>query len=368
MIALLGKRDEPTDGIRDYCGHLSAALAFHNIYLEVVPLSWERDGWAGSLRQLRQRSRAWRGEWVLLQYTGLAWSRRGFPRYISRILRILRGNGAHCGVVFHESMPAAGSRFQDVLRAKFQRMIMRRAFNISERSVFTVPLERVSWLTSDTSKAVCVPLGPPIPPSFALRELSPEGSLRRVGVFCITGGNHTARETLDIATAVRAVRKRIGPVSLTVLGRGVDEARSGLEKELAGSTEELKISGILPEAVVTEKLASCDVILYVRGEISPQRSSGLVGVACGLPIVAYRGPGTVFPITEAGIEFAPLWDRNALADALCHVLQDRQRWQELRDKSRRAYTKYFSWDHIAEQFAASFPLQENSSREGYGSR
>ena len=91
-------------------------------------------------------------------------------------------------------------------------------------------------------------------------------------------------------------------------------------------------------------------MLFIRGELSPQRGSALAAVACGLPLVAYRGPGTVFPITGAGVELAPLNNRAALAEALCRVLQDDALRLALRERSRHAYASYFSWDVIAQRY------------------
>jgi len=354
MIALLGKRDEPTDGVRDYCAHLGVALAPRGVVLKIAEVRWDRDGWRSSLRQLRAQSRAWRGQWVLLQYTSLAWSRRGLPFRFLEVLRILRENGIRCGVVFHEWMPATGHRVRDTLRGRFQRMIMRRGFHIAERSVFAAPIENIVWLAQPTARAIFIPLGANCPAMQAPRDLCADGLPRRVGVFGITGSGRTSREVADIASATRILRQRAGPVSLIVMGRGAEAARPALEAELAGSGVELQIRGILPESEIARQLASCDVMLFVRGEISNQRGSALAGVACGLPVVGYRGPSTGFPVTEAGVELAPLNNRGALVDALCHVLQDRTHWRELHERSRRAYSNFFSWDHIADCYVAAF--------------
>jgi len=353
MIALLGERDEPIDAVRDYCEYLAEALARRGITLEFEEVRWKR-GWARSLRQLRSQSRAWRGQWVLVQYTSLAWSRRGFPWRFLEVLHILRGNRARCGVVFHEWTPATGHRVRDLVRARFQGIIMRRAFHNAERSVFTTPLEHIAWLPRPAPSAAFIPIGANCPAMQAPRDLSADGSPRRVGVFGITGSGRTSREVADIASAMRILRQRIGPTSLIVMGRGVEVARPALENELAGSGVELQVSGILPQGEIAQRLASCDVMLFVRGEISNQRGSALAGVACGLPVAGYRGPNTCFPITEAGVELAPLNDRAALAEALCRALQSRPCWRELHERSRRAYADFFSWDRIAERYAAVF--------------
>lgn len=47
-IALLGRRDGPTDGVADYCTHLGAALGLHGYELEIAPVPWRNE--AGALR------------------------------------------------------------------------------------------------------------------------------------------------------------------------------------------------------------------------------------------------------------------------------------------------------------------------------
>ena len=78
-VALLGRQDEPTDGVRDYCELLSQAFARRGMQMEIVALRWDVDGWRKALGTLWKASRGWSGRIILLQYTALMWSRRGFP-------------------------------------------------------------------------------------------------------------------------------------------------------------------------------------------------------------------------------------------------------------------------------------------------
>src|SRR5207244_7986750 len=89
MVALLGRRDEPTDGVRDYCSLLAEALRRRGVTLKLAESFWERDGWLRELWNLWKQSRKWRGEWVLMEYTALAWSRRGFPFGVLAVLALL---------------------------------------------------------------------------------------------------------------------------------------------------------------------------------------------------------------------------------------------------------------------------------------
>jgi len=78
-IALLGKRDEPTDAVEEYCRYLADSLRAHEVQLEIRRVPWEIHGWSEALNALRLQATGWRDTWVLVQYTALAWSSRGFP-------------------------------------------------------------------------------------------------------------------------------------------------------------------------------------------------------------------------------------------------------------------------------------------------
>jgi hypothetical protein len=61
VIALLGRRDEPTDAVEDYCRYLGQALVAHDIQLEIRRVPWNEHGWAAALEALRLQAETWRG-------------------------------------------------------------------------------------------------------------------------------------------------------------------------------------------------------------------------------------------------------------------------------------------------------------------
>ena len=87
-IALLARKDEPTDALEEYCLYLSAALSKQEIQLEIQRVPWEIHGWTAAFKTLRKQAMQWRGTWVLVQYTALAWSSRGFPQKVLRAIEI----------------------------------------------------------------------------------------------------------------------------------------------------------------------------------------------------------------------------------------------------------------------------------------
>jgi len=125
-IALLGRRDIPVDGVEDYCNFLAQSLRDEGVRLELYRMDWDRSSRIGALLRLGRTARDWRGKWVLVQYTALGWSRRGFTGYLLAVIRILRFRKANVAVVFHEpSRQLSGSRGIDRLRGGLQDRVIR---------------------------------------------------------------------------------------------------------------------------------------------------------------------------------------------------------------------------------------------------
>src|SRR5712671_24727 len=150
VIALLGRQDAPTDAVEEYCRYLGEALIAEDFELTIERVAWPQKGWSRAASRLRRRAKGWRGAWVLVQYTALAWSARGFPLRFPRVLKSLKAAGARLGVVFHDIEPYSGTRVIDGLRRRVQLHVMLKALRLSDAAVFTVPMERVSWAKHET--------------------------------------------------------------------------------------------------------------------------------------------------------------------------------------------------------------------------
>src|ERR1700737_3094975 len=107
-IAVLGREDEPTDALEDYCKLLAQALHKRGCSLEISRIAWAEQGWCRALRDADKRFTERRCGWALVQYTALAWSRRGFPLSFTRIIDGLKDAGIHVLIVFHEPEPFGG--------------------------------------------------------------------------------------------------------------------------------------------------------------------------------------------------------------------------------------------------------------------
>jgi glycosyltransferase involved in cell wall biosynthesis len=351
-VALLGRQDEPTDGVEEYCTWLARSLAPLGIILKFSRVPWARTGWRAALADLRRQAAAWASRVVFVQYTALAWSRRGFPWRLPQVLRILHAAGARCVVVFHDAGPYPGRRFADRVRRLCQVHLMRCAWRRSHGVILTVPPEILTWRRPASPVPIFMPVGAnlPAPASFhdAARVAS---SPLTVAVYGVTGGAHLQREVADIALAVNRVASRVSELRLVVFGRGAQDARAPLEGAIDQSRAELEVKGLLPSQEVARTLEAADVLLFVRGHISTRRGSAIAGIVCGLPVVAYAGPETAAPITDAGVLLVSLGDREALAQTLERVLTNDELRASLAKRSQHAAAQVFSWQAIAARYA-----------------
>lgn len=353
VVALLGRRDEPTDAVEQYCLRLAEALRARDFAMEIIRMPWKERGWPAALKSLRQRAAEWRGRWVLLQYTALAWSLRGLPTEVPRAMRVLKSAGTRIGVVFHDAQAYSGERMVDHLRRFVQQRTMRQILRSSDLAILTVPAEKLPWISAEMNKLVFIPVGANFPPVTAPVE---ESNLRRdetptVAVFGVTGGAAGQQEVSQITAAVRFAAEKLGKIHLLVFGRNADSAETGLRKGLRDLPVALAVSGVLPESDVQRLLHASDVLLFVRGPISSRRGSAIAGIACGLPVIAFSGSETAAPITDAGVVLVPGDNKTALGEALVRVLSDRNYHGRLAERSRSAYKNHFSWDAIAARYA-----------------
>ena len=351
-IALLGRKDEPTDALEEYCRYLGAALQAEDIQLELNRVPWEIQGWPKALQALQLQAIKWRGTWVFVQYTALAWSARGFPQKLLRALKILKAAGARVGIVFHDVEPYPGTRLIDSVRRFDQVCTMRRTLALADLSVFTVPPERLSWLTVAPSNAVFIPVGPNLPIPTLLTASSQQDHPPTIGVFGITGGEGGTRETKIILAAGRYAAQSLGKLRLSVFGRYTELREIELREGFRDLPVELSVEGVLEPSQVVQRLSVCDVLLFVRGPVSSRRSSAIAGIACGLPIIAYHGSETAMPITEAGVVLVSPDHPDELNSALVRVLCDAAYRMDLAARSRAAYQTHFAWPAIAARFSA----------------
>lgn len=353
VIALLGRRDAPTDAVEEYCRYLGEALIAEDFDLIIERVAWKESGWGRAVSEVRERAHGWRGAWVFVQYTALAWSERGFPLRFLQVLKILKAAGVRLGVVFHDFEPYAGKRAIDAVRRRVQLRVMRTSLRLCDAAVLTVPLQKSSWIKHEPGKGYFIPVGANLPTSSdanSRQGISMGGKLS-IAVYSITGGEAGRWEIDNIVEAVRFAAGRVGNLRLIVFGRNAQDAESELTKRFRDSEVELHVLGVLPPEDVVRSLSISDVLLFVRGPISTRRGSAIAGIACGLPVIAFEGPETAAPITEAGLAIFSPQRKGDLGDVLLRVLQDEHYRASLAQRSLVAQRQYFSWHVIAARYA-----------------
>jgi len=352
-IALLGQRDQPTDGVQDYCQMLSDAFVEYGFSLALVRMPWAERGWLSAIRWLWQESITWRGRRVLLQYTALAWSRRGFPIGLLWVLFLLRYRGAAIAAVFHDPSAYGGTRAIDRLRRTVQHFVMRRICVFADHVVVPVNPAHLFWLTSQQGKVVFVPVGSNIPAPLQRPPARTQLNERidvSITVFGITPGEAGRRQLRDIQSLVGAAAKCASRVHVVAVGRGTAEAEPELRQLLTASGIYISVLGLLPAERIGEILAESDVQIDVRAPISSRRGSSIAGIVCGTPVIGFESPETDEAIRGAGVVLAAPGDIGTLTAAITRILCDDIYCNELRSRNCAASRNVFSWHAISGQF------------------
>jgi glycosyltransferase involved in cell wall biosynthesis len=352
-LAILGRRDEPTDGVEEYCHYLSEGLAAERITLELFRLRWTETGWAKSVRGLGERMAGAEYGWVVVQYTALGWSRKGFPARALRLLKLLKKKGVRCAVVFHDAGDYSGPRWRDRVRRRVQLFVMRECLRLSDLAIVTVPREKLSWVPVTAKNAVFIPVGANLPApekAWAQKRDSSSPMVPAVAVFTITDGAAGEREAGWIAEAMKYATGKMGRLRLILLGRNSETGGAKLRELLKHENVEVEVRGLLPGEGLVQKLGEADAMLFVRAPISSRRGSALAGIACGLPVIGREGAETGAPITEAGVVLLPEDSTSEYGAALVRVLSDGSYRASLAERSRAAQERYFSWQAIARAY------------------
>lgn len=360
-VALLGRRDAPTDAVEEYCENLRDALDEHNFAMELVRVAWVEKGWSTALQEIERRAKEWRGCWVLAQYTALAWSERGFPLWFLRVLRVVRRNGGRLAMVYHDPLPFVGNRAIDKLRRRAQVHVMSEALRTSELGVFTIPVNKIAWIEKRTTPLAFIPVGANLrePERAWASRRDQQKHLPTIVVYGITGGPDGMWDLAKISEVLQVVAERLGRVRLVALGRNSEVAATALKSLSEREQADICALGVLPAEEVVRWMSESDVMLFVRGGISSRRGSAIAGIACGLPVVAFEGPETAPPITEAGVVLADQHRQRAMGEEVLKVLSDQKYREALMERSRRAQAEHFSWKAIAALYAKALrPLND----------
>lgn len=351
IVLLLGRRDFPTDGVDDYSHHLATALRNRGHSVDILICDWEGQGWLRGLITLRAMLRASGSRLVLMQYTHLIWSRHGFPHMAIPVAWSIKRTGATLGIVIHDPVAYSGARIRDRIRRSIQLAVMRALVHLASGVVVPTPLSSLTWLPSPERSVRLIPVGSNVGHSLVERS-GAEADTFTIVVFGVTERN--ARQIQELGAIVGEVAAQIGLVRLVLLGRGSREAQPSVERLLSDSMVRISVLGIVPASEIGSWLSVADVALFIRGGISSRRGTAVAAIAHGLPLVAYEGAETGWPLTDAGVVLVPEGDTQAMIQALVQLAQDRTLAEGLRARSRAAFDEHFAWERIAQRFEELF--------------
>ncbi len=359
VLILLGRRDQPTDGVEDYSEWLGDALERRGHSVRLLRVPWYQDGWRCALRWLRGQLAAARDSWVLMQFTHLTWSRRAFPVGALGVAWAVQRCRASLGVVIHDPWGFPGSRLRDRSRHRVQRWVMARLIREADRAFTTINPAVLAWVNeADRSRLQLLPVGSNIPPLLAVQEGRGVPERLTVVVFGVTGGRRQ-KEVSEIAGAMTRVAHELGDAHLVVLGRGSSEAELLLRRALSGTSVRLTVTGVMPPEEVSRWLGRANALLFVRGGVSSRRTTVVAAIAHGVPVIGYESIETAWPITEAGIALVPSGDVEGLSRAILHLARDPAWAATLRERSQAAYVRYFAWDRVAEAVESAMRCTES---------
>ena len=146
-------------------------------------------------------------------------------------------------------------------------------------------------------------------------------------------------------------------MELHAFGRGAAERETELREKLKDVPVALRFDGLLPAERVATAIRFADVCLFVRGPISTRRGSAIAGIACGRPVIAYRGRETAGLISEAGVLLVERNNPSELGEAVLRLATDRGFREELSERSARAQEMFFSWRAIADRYMEAMRLK-----------
>lgn len=345
----MGRRDRPTDGVRDYSDLLAHTLESRGHAVHVVQADWPQEGWWRALREVWGALPSDPQAWVLTQYTHLMWSRHGFPLLALLVSGLVRLRTRNLCLVVHDPMSFPGLRARDRLRRGVQETVLRILVLLARRTVVTVPTGSIPWLNGKArTRATCIPVGTNIPThTTSSADDLPRGPFTVV-VFGVTAGN--AEEATEIAQVVNGVEDVLGPIRLVIMGRGAVEAEPMLRGLLRNLETTFRVVGVMPAEAISGELRKADALLFVRGPLSSRNTTAVAAIAQGLPVVGFEGDETGAPLTEAGVALVKQGDTSGLVGALVRLAQDADWRTAQRKRSILAYDRHFRWDRIAERF------------------
>ncbi len=367
-VAVLGVSTEQPCGVRDHAERLAQALAGEGVQCTthwlareqraLGPARAELHAWT---RRLEAELAASRPDAVLLHYSVFPYSYRGLPVFAHRVLEAAGADYRPVVSMLHEFVyPWGRSGLRGALWAVTQRAALVEVARASTGLVVTADF-RVDWLQSrrwlprrEVSVApVFSNLPAPAPAPSAVPTADGRGPA--IGLFGFAAEGAPAPLVLD---ALRLLRERGVQASLQLLGAPGRDSRAGAgwsaAAEQRGLADAVSFSGMLEAQELSDRLASCEVLLFADAPgPTPRKTTLAASLASGAPVVALDGPRSwpALAQAEAALLVAP--EAGALAEALQRLLGDGRARAELGERGKAFAGRQMSVAQSARVLAAA---------------
>lgn len=344
--AVVGVSEDPICGMHDHSVLLAQALERIGVQCSshwlVRTARSPRAAWSelGAFSQrLVPQLASERPDVVLWHYSVFAYSYRGLPVFVPRVIAALRRAGAPVIGVMHElAYPWGIGGWRGPIWAATHRAVLVDVVRLSSGIVVTTE-DRASWLRARpwfVSRPVSVaPVFSNLPPPAAV---APErGDGHKLGLFGYSYDENAVPVVLD---ALRLLREGGSDVELVLLGSPGPSSASGrgwlARARERGVDENISFTGTLPGQALSDALAGCEVLLSANLPGPSSRKGSLAAsLASGRPLVALDGPASWPELAESGAAEMVTPNAEALASALRRVLSDGDRRRQLGARGRK---------------------------------
>ena len=184
---------------------------------------------------------------------------------------------------------------------------------------------------------------------FAPPCITNEGQSQRAKLILFVGSLITRKGVNHLLDALPQVFAKYPQHRAVVIGNGPEEGTLRQQADRLGLASRVDFLGFRPQAEIQEWMQRAQVFVLP----SLEEGQGVVlleALASGTPVVASAVDGIREVVTpECGI-LVPAANSAALAEALCRLLRDDARWQQMSSRARRHMIESYDWDRIAQRY------------------
>ena len=333
-VAVVGVSTTTVCGVRDHARLQAQALGELGVQCSFHWLQRSERSFAGSRGEIRAWTQALRAELsareldaVLLHYSVFSYSHRGFPVFVRPVISALRSCGLPLLTVLHEFVyPWRRGGVRGSAWAVTQRALLIEVMRASAAVAVTMSW-RIDWLATrpwlPRRRAVLAPVFSNLPRAGAGVTVD-DAPAASIGMFGYAYEPHIIRLVVG---AVREAQRAGQPLELLLIGAPGRDSPLGREwleaARAAGVPREPRFSGLLPTQELSDRLASCTLLLSAEPSGPTSRKTTLAAsLASGRPVLALDGRRSWQALLDARAAMVVAPSVGALAEAIVGLLED----------------------------------------------